>query len=87
MNSTPNLKVFVLAAGQGSRLMPLTQKEPKPLLYFFNKPILYHLLDQLKQATFGPIMINGHYLWKKIKKAINNYHLANERLGRANTLT
>ena len=73
MNKAHNLKVFILAAGRGSRLMPLTRKEPKPLLYFFNKPILYHLLDQINKAKLGPIMVNGHYLWEKIKKALVAY--------------
>ena len=73
MSNTHNLKVFILAAGRGSRLMPLTRKQPKPLLHFFNKPILYHLIDQVQKEKLGPIMINGHYLGEKIKKALEYY--------------
>jgi len=44
------LKAVVLAAGEGSRMRPLTYSRPKVMLPIANKPILEHLLIEAKQA-------------------------------------
>jgi len=41
---------IVPVAGAGSRLRPLTDRTPKALLMVAGKPILTHILDQLKPA-------------------------------------
>ena len=42
------MKVIILAAGYATRLYPLTINQPKPLLEVAGKPMIEHLLDNLK---------------------------------------
>jgi len=44
------LKAVILAAGEGSRLRPLTYTRPKVMVPIANKPILEHLLDEVHRA-------------------------------------
>ena len=46
-----NLKCIVLAAGRGSRLLTLTDNNPKPLVTITEKPILDHVINYWKQYT------------------------------------
>ena len=55
------MKAMILAAGLGSRLMPLTRTIPKALVLFRQKPILEHLILRLKQAGITEIIINVHH--------------------------
>ncbi|MDA1196442.1 MAG: nucleotidyltransferase family protein [Nanoarchaeota archaeon] len=45
------MKAIILAAGYATRLYPLTQNQPKPLLEVQGKPIVTHLLDKIKDMT------------------------------------
>ena len=51
------MKALVLAAGKGTRLRPLTNTVPKHLLPVGNKPILFHVLDYIKEAGIKDIGI------------------------------
>jgi glucose-1-phosphate thymidylyltransferase len=51
------VKALVLAAGKGTRLKPLTNTVPKHLLPAGNKPILFHVLDYIKEAGIKDIGI------------------------------
>jgi glucose-1-phosphate thymidylyltransferase len=51
------MKALVLAAGKGTRLKPLTNTVPKHLLPVGNKPILFHVLDYIKEAGIKDIGI------------------------------
>ena len=53
---------FVLAAGLGTRLAPLTDLIPKPLVPVFHKPLLTFALDSVIAAGFGEIAFNTHHL-------------------------
>jgi NDP-sugar pyrophosphorylase family protein len=53
---------FVLAAGLGSRLAPLTEHLPKPLVPVFHKPLLTFALDSLIKAGVGSLALNTHHL-------------------------
>lgn len=44
------MKAVILAAGEGSRMRPLTYRQPKVMLPIANKPILEHLLIEVKAA-------------------------------------
>jgi len=52
---------FVLAAGLGKRLRPLTDKLPKPLVPIFHKPLVTFALDSLIAAGAGTLALNTHY--------------------------
>ncbi len=45
------MKAILLAAGYATRLYPLTENQPKPLLEVQGKPIVAHLLDKIKDMT------------------------------------
>ena len=53
---------FVLAAGLGTRLRPLTDTIPKPLVPLFHKPLLTFALDSLIAAGVGTLALNTHHL-------------------------
>jgi NDP-sugar pyrophosphorylase family protein len=53
---------FVLAAGLGTRLRPLTDLLPKPLVPVFHKPLLTYALDSLITAGVGSLVLNTHHL-------------------------
>jgi mannose-1-phosphate guanylyltransferase len=52
----------VLCAGFGTRLRPLTDALPKPLLPFLNTPIVTYALDHLARAEISRVAINLHHL-------------------------
>jgi len=53
---------FVLAAGLGTRLRPLTDLLPKPLVPLFHKPLVSFALDSLLAAGVGTLALNTHHL-------------------------
>lgn len=55
------LKSFVLAAGLGERLAPITNFIPKPLLPILGKPILQLILEKISGLSINEIGINLHY--------------------------
>lgn len=59
---------FVLAAGKGERMRPLTNKIPKPLVPLGGKPLIDHVLDRLAAAGIKRAVVNVHYLADKIEK-------------------
>lgn len=54
--------VFILAAGRGERMRPLTDTTPKPLLKVANQSLIEHHLINLKKAGFRHIVINVAHL-------------------------
>jgi NDP-sugar pyrophosphorylase family protein len=59
---TLGLDGFIMAGGFGKRLMPLTEKCPKPMLPVNGKPILEHLVDKFRAAGIHHVSISTHYL-------------------------
>jgi NDP-sugar pyrophosphorylase family protein len=55
------MKVMILAAGLGTRLRPLTEHCPKPLLPFMLRPTLAHILEQLQRFGVQEVGINLHH--------------------------
>lgn len=60
-------KAMVMAAGVGSRLEPLTQNIPKPLVPVLNKPVMDILLQKLKSYGIEKVIANTHYLAQQIE--------------------
>ncbi|WP_311030201.1 nucleotidyltransferase family protein [Mesorhizobium koreense] len=61
MSTTP-LKAMVLAAGLGTRMRPLTEKTPKPLIEVGGKPLIDWGLDSLERAGVSEAIVNIHHL-------------------------
>ena len=59
-------KAMLLAAGFGKRILPLTLKQPKPLLRIGNETLLSNTLKFLELYGVEEVVINVHYLKKKI---------------------
>lgn len=55
------MKAMILAAGLGTRLRPLTDHCPKPLLPLMLQPMLAHLLRQLQRYEIRDVIINLHH--------------------------
>jgi len=60
------VKAFILAAGKGERLKPLTNDTPKPLISIKGKPLLEWNLLKLRSAGITDVVINLHYLGEEI---------------------
>lgn len=57
----PPRKAFVLAAGFGTRLRPLTLEMPKPMLPLWDRPLLERTLEQLASWGVRDVLINLHH--------------------------
>ncbi len=55
------LSAVVMAGGQGSRLRPLTESTPKPLLPVGDKPVLERTIGQLRDAGVRQVFVATHY--------------------------
>ncbi|MEE9583196.1 MAG: bifunctional sugar-1-phosphate nucleotidylyltransferase/acetyltransferase [Dehalococcoidales bacterium] len=56
------MKAVILAAGEGSRMRPLTYTRPKVMLPIANKPIMEHLLIELARAGIGEfVFVVGYH--------------------------
>lgn len=54
-------KAMIMAAGVGSRLDPLTQDVPKPLVPIANRPVMDILLERLSEISITDVVANTHY--------------------------
>lgn len=52
---------LVLAAGEGTRLRPLTLVAPKPLIPFRGRPIISYILENIESASISRICVNAYY--------------------------
>ncbi|MDR1695229.1 MAG: NDP-sugar synthase [Endomicrobium sp.] len=55
------MKAFVLAAGAGTRLRPLTYDMPKPMIPVAGKPALHYTFENLKKYGFKDVCVNLYY--------------------------
>lgn len=61
---------LVLAAGFGTRFRPETLREPKPLLPFLGRPMVFRVMDRLVEAGVDGIVVNSHHLAEVLEAGI-----------------
>ncbi|HEY4271728.1 MAG TPA: NDP-sugar synthase [Candidatus Udaeobacter sp.] len=70
-------QAFVLAAGLGKRLRPVTDELPKPLIPIFQKPLITFALDHLLALGMNRFVINTH----RHPESFQNFFATNEYAG------
>ena len=68
------MKAFILAAGRGERMRPLTDATPKPLLMAGGKPLIVWHLERLAASGFHEVIINHAHLGAQIETALGDGH-------------
>jgi NDP-sugar pyrophosphorylase family protein len=66
------MKAMILAAGLGTRLKPITDSLPKCMIPIAGKPLILHQIMWLKKNWINEIIINLHYLPKKVIDYLGN---------------
>src|SRR6185437_14132433 len=59
---------MVLAAGLGTRMKPLTDKRPKPLVEVAGRALIDHALDRLAEAGIERAVINVHHFAEQLER-------------------
>ena len=65
------MKAMILAAGLGTRLLPLTKEKPKPLFPILGRPLIDILIRRLQASGCEAVVINTHYLSEMIDDFLN----------------
>jgi dTDP-glucose pyrophosphorylase len=60
------LQAVIMAGGYGSRLRPLTEELPKPMLPLRGRPLMERVVEQLREAGIRRVNISTHYKSEKI---------------------
>jgi len=66
------MKAMILAAGRGSRLRPLTNKIPKPLVKVGNSTLIEHHIKKCVASGFDSLVINTAHLGNQIKQHLGD---------------
>ena len=67
-------KGMILAAGQGTRVRPLTKDLPKPMVPILGKPVMEYLIEHLARHGITQIMVNVAYNHRKIEEYFRDGH-------------
>jgi NDP-sugar pyrophosphorylase family protein len=62
-----DIQTFIMAAGFGTRLKPLTLAVPKPMVLVANKPIMQYNIELLHRSGIGKACANLHYFPEQIE--------------------
>ena len=66
------MKAMILAAGRGTRMAPLTDSCPKPLLKVAGKPLIVHHIEKLVAAGITELVINHAWLGYMLEAALGD---------------
>ncbi|MGI6394170.1 MAG: nucleotidyltransferase family protein [bacterium] len=66
------MKALILSAGFGTRMSPVTDLIPKPLIPILNKPVIEYNINFLKHFGVKELYINLHHGGEKIVEALGN---------------
>jgi mannose-1-phosphate guanylyltransferase len=68
------MKAVVLVGGEGTRMRPLTETMPKPLLPLMDRPCLAHVLDHLGRHGVTEVVLSSPYLEETFAPFIESRH-------------
>lgn len=72
MKAVPRItNAFVLAAGLGTRMRPLTDRTPKPLIKLAGRTLLDHVLDRLAASGCSRAVVNVHHFADQIEQHLH----------------
>lgn len=74
------MKAYLLAAGLGTRLRPLTNIIPKCLIDIAGKPLMQWWLELFERYSVSEVLVNTHYLAEQVHAFIESYNTGNEIL-------
>lgn len=74
------MKAFLLAAGYGTRLRPITDTLPKCLVPICDKPLLWWWFKLLEKHGVNEVLLNTHYLRNMVVDFIKTYNNSNDKL-------
>jgi len=89
------MKAVIMAGGQGSRLRPLTENMPKPMVHVLGQPIMEHILRHLTHFGIEEVVTTLHYRPRQIQNYFGDggefgirmhYTLETEPLGTAGSV-
>ena len=69
--TTPT-RAMVLSAGLGTRMRPLTDKMPKPMVEVGGKPLIDHVLDRLADAGVERAVVNVHHFADQLERHLRS---------------
>lgn len=90
------MKAFIMAAGEGTRMRPLTANIPKPLLPVAGKPFLLHTLESLRDSGIKDITILIGWRGRRVREYLGDgselglnitYEEQERRLGTAHAIS
>lgn len=93
---TPKVRALIMAGGAGTRLRPLTQDMPKPMLPVGDRPLMELTIERLRQAGIQRVNVATHYQPEKIVEHFGdgtafgveiNYLAEDQPLGTAGALS
>lgn len=64
------MRAMILAAGKGTRLRPLTDSVPKPLIDVAGRPMIAYPLELLRRCGIRDVVVNLHHLGGQIRAAL-----------------
>lgn len=67
-----DLSAVIMAGGFGKRLLPLTESVPKPMLPVGDRPLLEHVIQQLRRSGIREVNMTTHYLPESISNHFGN---------------
>ena len=68
------MKAVIMAGGKGTRLAPLTDHSPKPMMPILDKPILRYIIELLKKHEITDISVTLGYMANQITEAFGDGH-------------
>jgi len=71
-----DMKAFLLSAGLGTRLRPLTDTVPKCLVPIKGKPLLTYWIELFERHSITDVLINTHYLHAQVHDYIKQHNIS-----------